>query len=147
MHPQPNMLKMDVLKVRGLYLVDGRNYDIAIWDGKQFLGPRHKFGWMIGREEHYDADPHFGTVTPYTYIKQVPEDLDLVDGYVTPAKDMPENAGKDPASLPPYSYYVVNKKLLDYLLAEKETYQPQIDKESNERWELFKQRDLPGNSV
>jgi len=50
------------LKTGKAYEVDGRNYDIAIWDGGMFHGVRNKFGCnYISGEDHWDDD---GTVKP-----------------------------------------------------------------------------------
>jgi hypothetical protein len=65
------------MKVRGVYRCDGRNYSFAVWDGKVFIGCRHKFGWRLSAEQHHDSDPSFGTVRPLEFICSLPDHIEM----------------------------------------------------------------------
>lgn len=57
-------MKKEELEVGQAYAVRARNFQIAIWDGKQFNGLRFKFtDSYMDTENHYD-DPKYGTVKP-----------------------------------------------------------------------------------
>ena len=58
-------LKIEELIIGETYKVDGRNFSVAVWDGKGFIGDRHKFGKVFSSLElHYDSDLRYGTVKP-----------------------------------------------------------------------------------
>ena len=63
------MIKIKDLEIGKAYKGEGRNFDIGIWTGKGFLGLRYKFGWMQDVEQHWDADPHYGTFKPEYEMK------------------------------------------------------------------------------
>ena len=43
----------------------GRNFDVAIWDGRTFHGARQKFGnYFMDDEFHWDTDDRYGTFQP-----------------------------------------------------------------------------------
>lgn len=59
------------LKLNHIYLVDGRNYFIALWDGREFIGIREKFGdTFLSEEDHWDTENR-GTVKPYREIDKL----------------------------------------------------------------------------
>ena len=59
------MIKVEDLIIGAAYHGDGRNFDIAIWDGMQFQGVRQKFGsWFIDGENHWDDGAPHGTFKP-----------------------------------------------------------------------------------
>jgi len=63
-------LTKEQLIVGKAYAVDGRNFNIAIWDGKKFHGVRYKFGdKFVDEEYHWDDGPPFGTVKPIRELK------------------------------------------------------------------------------
>jgi hypothetical protein len=58
-------LKIEELKPGAMYVVDARNFDIAEWTGKVFVGLRHKFNDIYAFEEnHWDDGEPGGTVKP-----------------------------------------------------------------------------------
>ena len=64
-----NHLKIDELVNGGCYVVDGRNYNVAVWLNGSFYGIREKFGSsFVSEEMHYDADQFYGTVRPLKLI-------------------------------------------------------------------------------
>jgi len=55
----------DELEVGAIYRVDGRNLDLAFWNGVGFEGVRRKFGQhYIDTEFHYDDGAPNGTCIP-----------------------------------------------------------------------------------
>lgn len=71
------MITIPDLKVRGVYQCNGRNFSFAVWDGKVFIGRRHKFGWRLSGEQHHDSDPSFGTVQPLRFLAPLPEHIEM----------------------------------------------------------------------
>jgi len=64
------MIPVEELEIGAAYYGDGRNFDIAIWDGKLFQGVRQKFDdYFISGELHYETDNHFGTFKPYEKLE------------------------------------------------------------------------------
>lgn len=58
-------IEMKDLEVGARYEVNARNFNEAIWNGKEFRGMRTKFGQTYEAGElHWDDDPHYGTVKP-----------------------------------------------------------------------------------
>ena len=73
------MIELQNLVIRNVYKVDARNFSVAVWQGKHFIGIRYKFGSVfLSHEYHWDSDPHFGTCKPLedTGIV-VPEEIEL----------------------------------------------------------------------
>lgn len=68
----------DQCVVRGLYRVDARNFGLAVWDGRDFIGVRHKFNhtYLFG-EYHYDDGPPCGTAKPRELLGMVPEGISI----------------------------------------------------------------------
>lgn len=57
-------LNKDELVVNGVYLVDARNYSVAIWDGEKFLGPSLTAGHLeLVPEWDYSEGYPRGTAT------------------------------------------------------------------------------------
>jgi len=71
------MIAISDLKVRGVYQCNGRNFSFAVWDGKVFIGCRHKFGWRLSGELHHDSDSSFGTVQPLKFITNLPDHIEM----------------------------------------------------------------------
>lgn len=60
------MIPKDKLVIGRAYKGEGRNFDIAIWDGEYFQGVRHKFGdYFVDAEDHYDEGSPHGTFKPF----------------------------------------------------------------------------------
>ena len=58
------------LKVGQAYLLNARNIQVGIWDGKEFHGIRHKFGEkFMDAEIHYDLDTRHGTALAIKELK------------------------------------------------------------------------------
>ena len=56
------MIKIEELKEGKAYIGHGRNFDVAIWDGRVFHGLRYKFHEHFMSEEWSSEDS--GTFTP-----------------------------------------------------------------------------------
>lgn len=62
-------LKTAELVVGGLYHCYARNFKYGIWTGRNFEYMRYKYVQrFLDYEEHWDTDPHFGTVQPIERI-------------------------------------------------------------------------------
>jgi hypothetical protein len=72
------MIPLNEMIIGKVYYVEGRNYSIAVWEGKAFIGIRCKFGsCYLSGEQHWDSDPHYGTVKPIKVIGEVPAGVEL----------------------------------------------------------------------
>lgn len=67
------MIPIPDLKVRGVYRCNGRNFTYGVWNGTCFVGRRHKFGWRLAGEMHYDASESSGTCSPAKLLFMMPE--------------------------------------------------------------------------
>lgn len=57
--------------VNGIYLVDGRNLDLGVWNGEGFDYMRRKWGHIYPDVEyHWDNGAPYGTVKPYILVGQ-----------------------------------------------------------------------------
>jgi hypothetical protein len=71
-------IPIDRCKIRGVYWVDGRNFNLGVWNGEGFIGIREKFGHdRLTEEQHHDADPMFGTVRPLVFIDFLPPEIEM----------------------------------------------------------------------
>ena len=53
------------LKKGVFYIVDARNFNLAVWQGDYFVGVRNKWGALFAdREYHYADGAPYGTVKP-----------------------------------------------------------------------------------
>ena len=53
------------LIIGGVYLVKARNFSLGMWNGREFIGPRFKFGdTFLDTEIHWDLDERYGTAQP-----------------------------------------------------------------------------------
>ncbi len=69
------MIKKNKLKKNGIYVVDGRNFDISLWDGQKFVGIRFKvFEHILCNEDHWDDG---GTVKPKRLICIIDDKTDV----------------------------------------------------------------------
>jgi len=68
-------IPMSELKVRRLYRVNARNFNIAVWDGKAFIGIRHKFGGSYLFGEHCIGDPAYPGFDSCTPLEDLGKDL------------------------------------------------------------------------
>ncbi|RLA41590.1 MAG: hypothetical protein DRR06_15725 [Gammaproteobacteria bacterium] len=63
---EPEIIGIQALVAGAAYFGDGRNFDIAIWDGSEFHGLRYKLGdTFMDTEWHYDRGAPHGTFKPY----------------------------------------------------------------------------------
>lgn len=79
-------LKIDELKDGYLYRILARNAKYGIWkaEKKSFIISRVKFGDnYIFEEDHWDADPNYGTAKPLKEIEKYPEGQDMLE-YLNP---------------------------------------------------------------
>jgi hypothetical protein len=66
------MISIKQLKKGKRYQGKGRNFDVAVWDGKKFIGEKKKFGLVFEDTElHYDADPKYGTFQPEKMLDDI----------------------------------------------------------------------------
>ncbi len=77
MTPTGPTIPIPEMKLRGVYVGQGRNFSVGVWTGQGLIGRRHKFGWWLREELHHDADPCFGTFRPTRYLHQIPDDMAL----------------------------------------------------------------------
>lgn len=64
------MIEIVDLVENGVYLVDSRNFKVAIYRDEAFHGIRHKFGQkFMDREFHWDTGAPFGTVKPIELLE------------------------------------------------------------------------------
>lgn len=72
------MIAKDQLKVRGIYKVEARNIGLAVWNGKDFVGIRHKFGHRyLDEERPYEDGPPYGTASAVAEVGTLPETIPL----------------------------------------------------------------------
>lgn len=58
------------LEIGEAYLIEARNINIGVWDGRKFHGIRAKFGQrFIDSEIHWDLDPRNGTAKALIKLK------------------------------------------------------------------------------
>ena len=73
-------LRHEQLEVGAEYYVLARNFEIATWNGKEFVGKRRKFNTVFeDTEQHWDEGPPHGTVKPLAKLNDEFEELNLND--------------------------------------------------------------------
>ena len=64
-------IKKENLQTGQLYVCKARNFTIGRWNGKNFSYVGREFGQLVmDTEQHYDDDPHHGTVQPIMTLSQ-----------------------------------------------------------------------------
>lgn len=72
---QRKYLTREELRPGNWYLCHARNFEYGLWNGTVFEYVHTDCGFRFpDTEEHYDADPHYGTVQPMyrVDIREVP---------------------------------------------------------------------------
>ena len=72
-------IKLENLIVGAVYIVEARNFSLALWDGEAFHGIRNKFGQnFVDKEFHWDSDPRYGTAKPIECLMDEKEAEDRI---------------------------------------------------------------------
>jgi hypothetical protein len=72
------MIPLADLKIRGVYVVDARNFKIGIWAGRAFVGRRHKFGWRLDGELYWEKEHSRGSALPTRFLCMMPPHVDYI---------------------------------------------------------------------
>lgn len=71
------MMELDEMIPRGVYRLRGRNLDIGVWDGENWIGVREKFG-----DEFLDRSEVPGrTCTAESFVGMLPDEIETVTGW------------------------------------------------------------------
>lgn len=66
-----NKIEKDDLVKGGIYVVQARMFNIAMWTGEMFRGPAVMYGKLVFWEEgHYSDGLPFGTCTPLRWLNR-----------------------------------------------------------------------------
>lgn len=93
------MISLQELTTLTLYRGEGRNFNVALWTGTVFIGPRYKWGEDYLDSEHYYG-PAQGTFQP---MEEIDNSDELLDGLVLKESEL--NSG-----------FILNSEMNDKLL-------------------------------